>query len=84
MQWKLVAEQKHTFCVLFTQFLATPSSNTLTNQERMLNLAYMHTFFKLLKKPGEGMCQNVSGKGLPCRKALNRTRDLSGCENGAS
>lgn len=28
--------------------------------------------------------QNSSGKGRPCKNDLNSTRDLSGCENGAS
>jgi hypothetical protein len=28
--------------------------------------------------------QNSSGRGLPSKKDLNSTSDLSGCENGAS
>jgi|APAra0007618257_1042622.scaffolds.fasta_scaffold00183_3 hypothetical protein len=28
--------------------------------------------------------QNSSGRGWPSKNALNRTSDLSGCENGTS
>jgi len=36
------------------------------------------------RKPWHDICQNVSGNGLPARKALKSPRDLAGCENGAS
>jgi hypothetical protein len=43
-----------------------------------------NNFTKTSKIKTQHLFQNSSGRGLPSKKDLNSTSDLSGCENGAS